>query len=211
MKKICTKCEKEKDIEEFSIRRETKCGRTSHCKACAKEKYELNKDKILEAQKKYIEKNKEKRLKYRKEYYSRPEIKIKKLKDDSDYRKNNKEKVAKMKPDWYQNNKGDIERKIKGNLRTRVGRTISKGYKSASTMELLGCSYECFIEYISNKFDENMCWENYGKFGWHIDHIKPCASFDLKDPEQQKLCFHYTNLQPLWWRDNIIKSDTWEE
>jgi DNA/RNA endonuclease G (NUC1) len=52
-----------------------------------------------------------------------------------------------------------------------------------------------------------MNWENYGKNGWHIDHIIPCASFDLTDPKQQKNCFHYTNLQPLWAADNIRKSD----
>jgi hypothetical protein len=52
-----------------------------------------------------------------------------------------------------------------------------------------------------------MTWENHGKFGWHIDHIIPCASFDLTDLEQQKKCFHYTNFQPLWWRENILKSD----
>ncbi len=57
-----------------------------------------------------------------------------------------------------------------------------------------------------------MSWENYGKGDngrgmqeWHIDHIKPCASFDLSKPEQQKLCFNYTNLQPLWAEENMKK------
>lgn len=52
-----------------------------------------------------------------------------------------------------------------------------------------------------------MSWENYGIRGWHIDHIKPCASFDLSIIEEQKECFHYTNLQPLWWHENLAKSD----
>ena len=51
-----------------------------------------------------------------------------------------------------------------------------------------------------------MTWENHGQYGWHVDHIKPCALFDLTKIEEQKKCFHYTNLQPLWWRDNIKKS-----
>lgn len=55
-----------------------------------------------------------------------------------------------------------------------------------------------------------MTWENYGVHGWHIDHIRPCKSFDLTDPEQQKECFHYTNLQPLWWWENLEKGGKWE-
>jgi hypothetical protein len=61
--------------------------------------------------------------------------------------------------------------------------------------------------YLESHFKTGMTWENHGKFGWHIDHIIPCASFDLTDLEQQKKCFHYTNFQPLWWRENILKSD----
>ena len=59
--------------------------------------------------------------------------------------------------------------------------------------------------HLENQFVDGMNWNNYGKNGWHIDHIKPCASFDLTDPKQQKICFHYTNLQPLWAIDNLIK------
>ena len=52
-----------------------------------------------------------------------------------------------------------------------------------------------------------MTWQNHGKFGWHIDHINPCSRFNLSDIEQQKQCFHYSNLQPLWWWENLKKSN----
>ena len=71
-------------------------------------------------------------------------------------------------------------------------------------MKLLGCSVEDFKNYFENKFKEGMIWENYGK--WHIDHIRPCVSFDLTKVEEQKKCFYYTNLQPLWAKENHIKS-----
>lgn len=75
--------------------------------------------------------------------------------------------------------------------------------------ELLGCTTENFVSYIETRFVKGMTWENYGAKGWHIDHIRPCASFDLTDIEQQKACFHYTNLQPLWARDNCRKGSMW--
>jgi len=52
-------------------------------------------------------------------------------------------------------------------------------------------------------------WDNYGS-GWHIDHIRPCSSFDLSDEEQQRACFHHSNLQPLWVKDNLEKGSKWE-
>lgn len=53
-----------------------------------------------------------------------------------------------------------------------------------------------------------MDWENYGKV-WQVDHVRPCASFDLTNPEQQRSCFHWTNLQPLFVHENLIKGSSW--
>lgn len=74
-----------------------------------------------------------------------------------------------------------------------------KGHK----LELLGCSVEALKSHLEKLFTSGMSWTNYGK--WHIDHKRPCDSFDLSDPLQQKVCFHYTNLQPLWAFDNLSK------
>lgn len=81
------------------------------------------------------------------------------------------------------------------------------GVKADHTMDLLGCSPEFFKRHIESQFQEGMSWENQGKGGWHLDHIIPCDYFDLSDPEQQKICFNYKNLQPLWERDNLSKSN----
>lgn len=80
--------------------------------------------------------------------------------------------------------------------------------KSARTMELLGCSIKDFRIYIESLFDVGMSWENYGKGGWELDHIVPCALFDMTDPEHQKRCFHFSNLQPMWETDNRRKGRT---
>jgi hypothetical protein len=78
------------------------------------------------------------------------------------------------------------------------------GKKSDSFLELVGKSPKDLIAYIESLFKDGMSWDNYGQ--WHLDHIRPCASFDLSDPSQQKQCFHWSNLQPLWATENLRKN-----
>ena len=131
--------------------------------------------------------------------------------------KKNKEYRAKNKDKRNQRDrerrKNDLNFKIKVNLRNRMCKVLKGTNKSASTEELLGCSTQEFKNYLKSLWQEGMSWDNYGNPNgdhsncWHIDHILPCDSFDLTDPEQQKQCFHYTNLQPLWGLDNLKKSN----
>ena len=72
---------------------------------------------------------------------------------------------------------------------------------------IIGCTLEQLKKHLENQFTAGMTWKNYGRNGWHIDHIKPCTSFDLTDPKQQRKCFHYSNLQPLWAAENISKGN----
>jgi hypothetical protein len=102
--------------------------------------------------------------------------------------------------------------KLKANLRGRyldaLKRHTSGGKvnKHHSAIELLGCDIEFYKQYIENQFHPDMTWENHG-IVWEIDHIIPCASFDLTDSKQQKECFHYLNTQPLHKSDNRSKGD----
>jgi hypothetical protein len=88
-----------------------------------------------------------------------------------------------------------------------VGTAIAKqfGKKAYKTHELIGCTIPQLMAHLEAHFTDGMTWGNKGRGGWHIDHIIPCALFDLTDPEQQKACFHWSNLQPLWEADNIRK------
>ena len=72
-------------------------------------------------------------------------------------------------------------------------------------MFLIGCEIDYLIYYIQCKFTDDMSWDNYGLYGWHIDHKIPCAKFDLSKESEQRVCFHYTNLQSLWVIDNWKK------
>jgi len=132
------------------------------------------------------------------------------------YRNDNKNKLDQYHENWRKNNREAINKKasirkrerclvdddyrLKCNLRTRIWFALfrSGSKKISKTEELLGCNIDFLKQYIENLWEINMSWKTYGKNGWHIDHIIPCSAFDLTKGEEQKKCFHYTNLQPLW-------------
>lgn len=104
----------------------------------------------------------------------------------------------------------DPDFRLRGCLRHRVWMALKGKTKSDSTMGLIGCSLQELKKHLESKFKPGMTWKNYGPV-WHVDHLKPCAKFDLTDPEQQKICFHWTNLQPLFKAENMCKGDrSWE-
>jgi len=114
------------------------------------------------------------------------------------WRKENRDKIQHTNTAYEKNRKlTDAEFKLVKALRSRLGSALRRqnSNKNTKTIELLGCSVSFLKGYLEAKFKEGMTWENHGE--WHIDHIKPCASFNLLDEEEQKKCFHYTNLQPL--------------
>lgn len=155
--------------------------------------------------------------KYNREYYLRNREKIKKK--SKEYRILNKDEIKEKKKEYYQKNKERINKKkkeykknrihidplfkLKHNLRNRTSRAFKAKFwrKNGGTENILGASYEEVRTYIENKFTDGMSWDNYGK--WHIDHIIPLSSAKT-EKELKGLC-HYTNLQPLWAEDNIIK------
>ena len=114
-----------------------------------------------------------------------------------------KELAAKQSVYHKKRMKADPSYKLVHTLRRRVSLVLLGIKKSAATMDLVGCTVEFAKLHIESKFLPGMTWDNHGE--WHVDHKRPCASFDLADPAQQRECFHYSNLQPLWARDNCSK------
>lgn len=115
------------------------------------------------------------------------------------------EYLKKRQPIIRERYRNDPKFRLQFVLRQRIRQSLERNSKAFTTSKLIGCSIEQLKIYLESKFVAGMSWENHGIYGWHIDHIKPCASFDLSDPEQQKVCFHFTNLQPLWALDNLSK------
>ena len=180
----------------------TKTGLDTKCKQCRKEVYtnpharrlrnEYQRKRYREDEK-YREKNIDASRKSFQRNYSNPEYRKKKLASNAKYCK---AQLA-----------SNTAFKIKKILRNRVNKALKrhkkKAVKSAKTCNLLGCTIPFFMKHIEKQFKSGMSWENQGQ--WHVDHIRPCASFDLTQPEQQRICFNYKNLQPLWAADNMKK------
>jgi len=142
------------------------------------------------------------------------------------YRRNNKEKISKTTKIYYQNHINQIRNwkkkyifqkrkknlffKILTNLRTRINQALNRNSKKGYTLELLGCSIKQLKEHLQKQFKKGMTWKNWGirKGNWHIDHIRPCRSFNLQKKSEQKKCFNWQNLQPLWLEENHKKKIT---
>jgi hypothetical protein len=206
--KICSKCKLDKQISEFHHNKSRKDGFDNYCKECAKikkQKYnidykeqiaEYNKmrqirdaEKITVRQKRYYQHHKEEKKRKFQQYY---QIKKTEIIKAIDARRKQRKKV-------------DLNFKFRRNISVSIRNVLHGQQKSAPTLKLLGViRIKDFRSYLEKQFKPGMSWENYGKV-WHIDHIKPCASFDLSKPEEQKICFHFSNQQPLWATTEIAR------
>jgi len=208
--KFCSKCGEEKNIDEFPVSKQTRDGVYSWCKDCKnnkiKEYYYKNKEHILKRHKKYYYKERKSILKQKKEYYYKNKdillykhkLWIKLNKDKVRYAYNEHQKNRFITDSLFK-----IKRIISNNIRTSFKRNFFT--KRKNTKEILGCTIEFFKEYIESKFTDGMTWDNYGRNGWHLDHIIPIASANTE--EDVIRLNHYTNFQPLWAKDNLEKRD----
>lgn len=181
---------------------------TSKCKECSgiynRQMYAKHREKRLEQKKEYgsridIKQNK---AAYSKKYYSENREHL--LKKQSEYEAKNKDRFRDKRSKYmikrYHENP---QLKIKMNLSRRLRGLLYKNGKQ--TIDFIGCTIEQLVKHLESLWKPGMSWSNYGRGGWHVDHILPCKSFDLTDHEQQKSCFNYKNLQPLWEFENLSK------
>jgi Prasinovirus endonuclease VII len=108
----------------------------------------------------------------------------------------NPDKARRLGREYAQRRRLRPSPKIADSLRNRIYAVLKGNAKSSSTVKLLGCSFDNFKIYLESKFEGGMTWENYGTY-WELDHIMPCAIFDLAKPAHQRRCFHFSNHQPL--------------
>lgn len=219
--KKCSKCGVEKKLEMFHKDKRKKDGLRSQCKNCYKE-YQKRpevikrcKDYQREYHKEYWERNGVKER--QKELQNRPETKIRRKEMAKKYE--NKPEVIKYRKEYKnrpeirerRNNrrnkryKEDLNYKLSMGLRIRLNSAVKGNYKAGSAVHDLGCTIAELKIHLEKQFKPGMTWDNHILFGWHIDHRSALSTFDLTNREQFLKACHYTNLQPMWWKENISK------
>ena len=199
----------DKDIKEYHNIGKEKGLKKSNRKEYNKEQYQKNKEQIKEQRKGYYLKNKEHIREQQKGYnLKNPEIKKERdkkyrLKNKESYKKwrlENKEHIRNHERNRYQT---DVNFKLRKICRNRIRKALKGATKSAATMELIGCTIDELRRHMESKFEPWMNWENHGL--WDVEHIKAMSKFDLTDPEQQRACCHWSNLQPMEHIENLKK------
>lgn len=198
--KRCPACDQTKHGLEFSVSIHAKDGRMTNCKACMSEKQKL-----------WRRNNPAGAAEKDKRRWSKLSDEEKALMTSRAVKWHGEHIVERRKSRLVRHKertKTDRNYYWQHRVRTAVRLGLRGIRKSASTEALLGCSFEALRRHLQSLWEPWMSWENYGRGDgqWSIDHIVPVSAFDLTDPEQQKLCFHYSNLRPLRHCDNRKKA-----
>tara|TARA_R110000765_G_scaffold363919_1_gene454117 strand:- start:1251 stop:1937 length:687 start_codon:yes stop_codon:yes gene_type:complete len=211
--KRCARCQEEKPatVEYFYRDAQKKCRLYSQCKSCCKKWREENREKRLASKKKYREENREEIRATRLKHYQENREEVLAIKKK--WREKNPEKVrVKNKKYIRQRLQRDPVFRLLRNMRNGLWRCLSGRLKNSHTMQYVNMVPDELMDYLEGRFTEGMTRDNYGE--WHVDHIRPLASFDFTRPdkeEQLHMAWNYTNLQPLWAADNISKGAKYEE
>ena len=213
MRKVCGRCRIEKELDEFLPYRGYPDSHMKICRDCKREKdneysrerNKRDKEKIRERTAQWAANNREQDLNRKKKYNREHRLEL--VKKGKECRQRNLEAYRLTAREHVAERRAtDMNFRLKDVLRKRMRNALLGLSKASRTMELIGCSIDELKGYLEKQFVGGMNWENYGKNGWHIDHIIPCCSFDLTKGEEQRKCFHYTNLRPLWAVENWAKS-----
>lgn len=216
--KRCGRCRTLKAIDQYLV---TKKGIESYCNDCRKqakrESYRRNKVSILAKQKQFKidnpdivkERRRKEKSKHKDRYRERSREWSKKNPEKrKEILKRSRERCRGQIREYERNKRAtDLNFKLRQNMRARVKLALKaqRAVKAKGTCELIGCTIQELRSHLESQFQHGMTWNNYGT--WHIDHIKPLALFDLTDATQQLQAFHWSNMQPLWAHENLLKSD----
>lgn len=227
--KCCGRCKNFKDFDNFNYCKNTWDNMRNTCKDCLKQERNSKKEQMSEYNKKYWQKTKEVQKQSNKIWRENNKEKVKenmkkwleenkehKKQKDKEYRAAHyeqfKENHARWRREKYQKMKQENseefhKHKIKTNISRRIREILGQN-KSDTCVKYVGCSLDELKNHMETTFSNGMSWDNYGE--WHIDHIIPCTAFNMHDETEKLACFNYKNLQALWSKDNIQKSNKFD-
>lgn len=213
--KKCSCCYKFHSINSFYKDQSKKDGLENYCKACSKQLKSGNKKTPRTMRLNELRQRKFKqcwRCKKIKSFekFGKDSTRFDQLKPDCKSCSNTQTKIDRTIKGSLYGKRDTPERKMRANLSNRLYDLLKRinCRKRNTTLQLVGCNRDQLAKYIEKQFKQGMSWNNYGE--WHIDHKKPCVAFDLRKEINRKKCFHYTNLQPLWAKDNLLKGSTYK-
>lgn len=185
--RICSTCDKEKEINNFGKCKKGINGISPRCKRCVCERAKIDRDK-----------NRDKiRLRQKIKIKTDEKFRLKRNLQSKKYKEKDKEKWKKYSNEYNKKRLAtDPAFKLKHNLRVDFGDFIRRGTKVKSVIKLIGCEINDFRIYLENQFDLKMNWDNYGSY-WHLDHIVPQSLFNHLNQKEIELCYNYHNFQPL--------------
>lgn len=214
--KTCSKCGEIKELSMFSSDKSKPDGRYPSCRECKKA-----------ADKDYRTKNIDKKRAKDREYYRENSEAIKKKANDwyyqntsrhnermRQYYQDNYKKIKDIQKKWNKLNEdkireyfrlkyeNDLNHRLKVLLNGRLRQCVKA--KEKHSFEYLGCDIEYFKSWMEYQFDEKMSWENSGEY-WHLDHVIPCAAFNLNEEEEIYKCYNWSNIRPLYKSENMSK------
>lgn len=206
--KKCSSCKIEKNVDYFNKCKTNKDGLHYCCKDCRKIERLKSKSQLSQKQKEYYEKNKNELLLKNRQY--RIENKDSINLQRKQYRELNKDHIQIKNKEYLpikkekikERRKTDKDFQMKEVLRSKIHKLL-KGQKT-SYLKILNCEFEIFKKWIEFQFESDMSWENFG-IVWHLDHIIPIYQFNITINEDKNVCFNWTNLQPLYCKENHEK------
>jgi len=235
--KVCFRCKKEKNINEFHKNKRNTDGHKGICKQCCRLYVDEHIKEKRQYEKEHREKYKHIQKKSSKKYRDNNVNKLAESRKSENYkkkqnewRKKNKERIKENQRKYYENNKEkwksnpegrrkrenrryreDEEYNFIRKMRSRAYKAMRGCKKETSVLDILGCTFMEFKKYFISLFDDGMTWDLFLQGEIHEDHIIPVNAFDMKDSLQQKACFYYKNYQPLWRSDNLKKRCAYKE
>jgi len=219
LEKVCSRCKELRPIGSFSKDRKRKCGVTSQCKYCDRLYYVANLEIKKAKQRKYRERNLNKVKAINRKYWGKCSDEInarrrthwhtsdKKKEIYLAWKKANPEKVSRYNKKANTKRRSTMKGKLANTMSSRIRKVLKNTKNNYHWESLVGYTACQLKQHLEKQFKEGMTWENYGFYGWHIDHIIPISVFNFSSPDDIdfKRCWALSNLQPLWAKDNIKK------